>query len=86
MTEAKASLAADEREVVLAEIRRSCEFKYWLLHAAHVRSTHVHLVVTAEATPEKVMHVLKSYATRALNRRFGRKAKRWATHGSMVRL
>jgi REP element-mobilizing transposase RayT len=84
MTEAQVSLSAVERQVVLEEILRSCEFEGWLLHAAHVRSTHVHLVVTAKAAPEKVTHGLKSYATRALNQSFGRKAKRWATHGSMV--
>jgi REP element-mobilizing transposase RayT len=84
ITQEPASLTAPERETVLSEIRRSCELEGWRLHAAHVRSTHVHVVVTAPAPPESVTRELKAYATRALNQRFGRKDKRWARHGSMM--
>jgi REP element-mobilizing transposase RayT len=82
MTAEPASLSEPEREVVLEEIRRTCEFEDWFLHAAHVRSTHVHLVLTARKAPEMVTKELKAYASRALNQRFGRKEKRWARHGS----
>jgi REP element-mobilizing transposase RayT len=84
MSEAAVTLSASDREVVLGQIGRTCEHEGWTLHAAHVRSTHVHLVVTTKGLPEEATRKLKAYASRALNERFGRKAKRWATHGSMV--
>jgi hypothetical protein len=54
------------------------------LWAAHVRSLHVHVVVTGGTTPEKVMNDLKAYASRALNETEPGKAgrKRWTRHGS----
>ena len=56
----------------------------WKLLAAHVRSSHVHVIVDGEAPPEKVMNDFKAYASRALNR-LGREQpgrRRWAQHGS----
>jgi len=71
-----------ERAVVLAAIREVCRHQEWFLHAAHVRSDHVHVVVSARTEPERVMHKLKSYASRALNQGFGKKDRRWTRHGS----
>ncbi len=72
------------RDLVLAALRQRCVERTWDLLAAHVRSTHVHVVVEAEARPERVMNDLKAFASRALNRAgvdaAGR--KRWALHGS----
>jgi REP element-mobilizing transposase RayT len=68
---------AREREVVLTSIRQVCEHKDWLLHAAHVRSNHVHAVVSSDRTPEFVMNSLKAYAGQALGVN-----GRWARHGS----
>jgi REP element-mobilizing transposase RayT len=84
MSEAAVTLSAAEREVVLEQIKGVCEHEGWALHAAHVRSTHVHLVVTATIPPQEATRKLKAYSSRALNERFGLKARRWATHGSMV--
>jgi hypothetical protein len=42
--------------------------------------------VAAQQGPEDVLSKLKAYASRALNRRFGRRLKRWARHGSTQRL
>ena len=49
-----------------------------------VRTNHVHVIVEAEAPPERVMNEFKSYASRELNRldRDGPDRKRWARHGS----
>jgi hypothetical protein len=50
--------------------------------AAHVHTNHVHIVVEAEARPERVMNDLQSYASRCLNR-LGLDdpaRKRWARH------
>ncbi len=50
----------------------------------HVRSTHVHVIVSADDKPERVMKDFKIYASRALNKAgFDTKdRKRWARHGS----
>ncbi|MGH9567763.1 MAG: hypothetical protein ACRD4I_17445 [Candidatus Angelobacter sp.] len=47
-------------------------------------SNHVHVIVEAEAQPERIMNELKSYASRELNRlgRDGPDRRRWARHGS----
>ena len=77
-------LDADRRAVVLAALRQHSAYRKWGLLAAHVRTNHVHVVVEAEARPERVMNEFKAYASRELNRlgfdEPGR--KRWARHGS----
>lgn len=77
-------LDAERREVVLKAIREVCAHRGWLLLAAHVRMTHVHVVVDAAAPPEKVMNDFKAYASLALNEAGldRRDRKRWARHGS----
>ncbi len=50
------------RSTVLDSIRKPCAMKGWLLCAAHVRGTHVHLVVSTRDTPERVMAYLLSLA------------------------
>ena len=72
------------REVVLASLLERCSERYWSLLAAHVRTNHVHIVVEAEVSPERVMNDLKSYASRCLNRKGMDEPdrKRWARHGS----
>ena len=52
--------------------------------AAHVRSNHVHAVVDAEVSPERVMSDFKGYASRRLNQMSldDPNRKRWARHGS----
>jgi REP element-mobilizing transposase RayT len=76
---------ARRRDVVLNALCRHGSYRGWSLLAAHVRSNHVHVVVDAEVTPERVMNELKAYASRALNGVEG-KRKRWARHGSTRRL
>jgi len=77
-------LDAMRRIVVLNGLRERCRQQRWSLLAAHVRASHVHLVIEGEATPERIMNDLKAYASRCLNQREcdepGR--KRWARHGS----
>jgi REP element-mobilizing transposase RayT len=74
----------NRREVVLSSIQERCAQQPLCLLAAHVRTTHVHLVVEAEVQPERIMNDIKAYASRCLNRMGldepGR--KRWARHGS----
>jgi REP element-mobilizing transposase RayT len=56
----------------------------WNLWAVHVRTNHVHIVVTAPASPEKVMADFKAWASRRLREAFGESADRdrWTQHGS----
>ena len=77
-------LDAARRGVVLRTVREVAEHRGWTLLAAHVRTNHLHVVVRADAAPERVMNDFKSYASRRLNESAldppGR--KRWTRHGS----
>src|SRR6185437_8720012 len=76
------------RAAVLAAIQQHCAHRSWNLLAAHVRSNHVHVIVEAEAQPERIINEFKSYASRDLNQ-LGRdepNRRRWARHGSTRRL
>ena len=44
----------------------TCAFSHWHLHAAHVRSNYLHIVVQAEKAPERVAISFKANATRYL--------------------
>ena len=77
-------LDQDSRVAVLAALQRHCAYRGWNLLAAHVRTNHVHVIVEAEARPERIMTEFKAYASRELNR-LGRDEpdrRRWARHGS----
>jgi REP element-mobilizing transposase RayT len=77
-------LDGPRRDVVLRTIREVAQHRKWKLWAVHVRSNHVHIVVTAPATPEKVMADFKAWASRRLREAFGEDADRdrWTQHGS----
>ncbi len=84
MDQAPYEMDAIRREAVLAAEVERCSDCHWKLLAAHVRTTHVHIVIEADARPERIMNDLKSYASRCLNR-LGLdqpERKRWARHGS----
>jgi hypothetical protein len=84
MTETPYELDEDRRKIVLSGILHACECRGWRLAAAHVRSTHVHVVVTAEATAQVALSGLKAYASHALNESGLDERRRhyWANHGS----
>jgi len=77
-------LDALRRRVVLEGLQEARRRRGWGLLAAHVRFTHVHAVVQADCSAEKVMNGLKAYATRALNEQEidDPLQRRWARHGS----
>jgi REP element-mobilizing transposase RayT len=70
------------RRIVLAAIRQVCLHRKWLLIAAHVRMTHVHVVVSADVVPEIPMQAFKAYASRLLNVQESGRINRWTRHGS----
>jgi REP element-mobilizing transposase RayT len=78
------AIPPEQREIVLKTIKEGCMHRGWTLHAAHVRSTHVHVVAESDVLPETMMNAFKSYASRALNGSVadGGCKMRWARHGS----
>src|SRR5215216_1710187 len=57
MTEPPYYLSTDPiRRAVLDVLIEVCRHRGWFLHAAHVRTTHVHLVVSGDAAPEKMLN------------------------------
>jgi REP element-mobilizing transposase RayT len=72
------------RHVVLNTIIEVCKYRGWFLWALHVRSTHVHAVVSAQVNPEKILGEFKAYSSRRLNEAgFENKdRKRLQRHGS----
>jgi REP element-mobilizing transposase RayT len=72
------------RAVVDAAIREVIRYRDWRLGALNVRSTHVHVVVSARCPPEKVMNDFKAYGTRALRREklVEDHTRTWSFHGS----
>ena len=67
--------------LVLATIQEVCTFRGWELLAAHVRTNHVHCVVSAPMHPSRAIADFKAYASRTLNAIEGIQ-KRWARGGS----
>jgi REP element-mobilizing transposase RayT len=72
------------RQIVLDTIIDQARYRGWILLAVHFRSKHIHVVVQADLEPERVMNILKAYASRALNQAGldGEDRKRWTRHGS----
>lgn len=69
---------------MLSSICEVCSFKSWDLLAAHVRSNHVHVVVSSAEKPDKLMNAFKTYASRRLNQCASDVpgCRRWTRHGS----
>ena len=72
------------RWATLEGIVRVAQEAGWTLHAAHVRTEHVHVIVSAEEGPDSMIIRFKAAASKQMNSRNldrGRR-KRWATGGS----
>jgi REP element-mobilizing transposase RayT len=77
-------LDARAREVVESAVRDHCNHAGWHLHAANVRTNHVHVVLSSVVPPARVMASLKAWATRYLRQAglLDATTKPWAQHGS----
>ena len=77
-------LKQPHREIVLQSIIEVCLHRDWHCYAAHVRTNHVHVVLSANVEPEKILNDFKAYSSRALNKSGLDKfiSKRWTKHGS----
>ena len=84
MTQPQYQLDAPRRAVVRDDVVEECHFRGWNLLALHVRSNHVHVVVTTEQDPEFVMRNCKAHASQQLTKAGfdSRERKRWTRHGS----
>jgi len=74
------------RDVVLGALLAACRKPGWTIWAAHVRATHVHVVIEADCRPEMVLRQLKASATthlQAVEPSWTKTRRRhWARHGS----
>ncbi len=71
-------------ELAIEEVAR---YRAWSLDALAVRTNHIHIVVGADAAPEKVVVDFKAYATRGLRRQgLSKQQNVWAEHGSTAYL
>ena len=74
----------EAREIILNALIAVCSHRQWTAHALHIRTTHVHAVISGQAPPERMLSDFKSYATRALRRALGpgERHQYWTRHGS----
>lgn len=79
-------LDGPRRRVVLRTVREVARHRGWTLWAVHVRTNHVHIVITAPSKPEKLMSDFKAWASRRLREAYGESADRdrWTQHGSTL--
>lgn len=72
------------RKIVIDTIVEVCQYRQWRLIACHVRTNHVHVIVHAQAKPEKIMSDCKAYSSRRLREQLQEPndRKRWTQHGS----
>ena len=82
MAEPTYALNSARRRLVLVAIRQVCAYRGWMLIAAQVRMTHVHVVVSTDVLPEIPMQAFKAYASRLLNAHESARIRRWTRHGS----
>ena len=84
LNESPFSLGPIEQAAVLQAILKAASKRAWYLHAAHIRVTHVHIVIGANAPAERVLAYFKSYATQALKELVTVKSRKhyWTHHGS----
>jgi len=63
---APVKLHHSRRSSINDSIKETCELRKWRLHAANVRTNHVHVVVSARCDPEIVLRAFKANATRKM--------------------
>jgi REP element-mobilizing transposase RayT len=74
------------RRILKQTILDVCENRDWLLLALHVRKEHLHAVLHAKTSSERVWNDFKSYGSRRLNKNGydHEKRKRWTRGGSGI--
>src|SRR2546425_7690340 len=54
MAESAVILTPNQRTLVEQTIRDHCRIRRWVLHAVNARTNHIHVVVTADRSPDEV--------------------------------
>lgn len=67
-------LDREKAEAVLAQLQETAGYRGWTLRAVAILPNHLHVVVQVAGDPQpgKILADFKAYASRALNRRYGR--------------
>lgn len=65
-------------------IKEVCHSRNYFLHAVNVRTNHIHIVVSAQTAPEKIINAFKTYITRNLRQQnlIGTDLRVWSRGGS----
>jgi REP element-mobilizing transposase RayT len=73
---------------LLDQFHETADHRCWRIHAVAIMRNHVHLVVgvAGDPPPDTLLRDFKSYASRALNDRFGRHERWWTESGSKRKL
>jgi REP element-mobilizing transposase RayT len=71
MGESAVILTPEQRLLVEHTIRDHCAKRDWILHAVNARTTHVHVVVTAQRDADEVMNQFKAWCSRKLSDQAG---------------
>ncbi|MBV9300507.1 MAG: hypothetical protein JOY62_04015 [Acidobacteriaceae bacterium] len=50
-------LNRDAQQITLDTMQSVCTHRQWIAHALHVRTTHVHAVVSGTTAPERIIHL-----------------------------
>ena len=83
-------LVSEQAPVLLAQFQETAEYRGWLLVAVGIMANHIHLLtgVKGDPDPEKLLQSYKSYASRSLNKRWGKPASDtwWTESGSKRKL
>ena len=83
-------IVCEQAEALLAQFQETAAYRGWALRAVAVMSNHVHIVVTVpgDPPPADVLGDFKSYGSRVLNRRWGRRPNGtwWTESGSKRKL
>jgi REP element-mobilizing transposase RayT len=84
MTGEPVALTRPQADVLFNQLQETAAYREWVIDAVAVLVNHVHVVfgVPGDPDPSEMLGDWKSYASRALNRRFGRPhAPRWWADG-----
>ena len=84
MTEDACILNEEQRRVVESTVTEHCRIRGWTLHAVSCRTTHVHVVVTANRKPAVCREQFKAWGTRKLKALDPKRKTWWAERGWAV--
>jgi|SRR6516165_9546358 len=83
-------LHKEQAEIILAQLQETAEYRKWDLLAVAIMANHFHIVVRVKGDPDPntLLRDFKSYASRALNRKWGKPESEtwWTESGSKRKL